>query len=398
MTPAPNDLLLTCLDDIRAGRLTLDECASQHPELRQDILALATLVGAGQDYSALEDIDDGTRARVRAGLRAAMGVNGHHPAQSARLGRELGRKPWLGAIFAWPLDRIAAVAGVATAHGGLLPAIGAGIGAALAGGAVVYAAQTAGPESALYPVRQAVHTITETLAPAEPTPPPATPTAVPTATATVVVVPTAARGEDALPRATGGSRAAGEDDSAEKRELDREHERAAGLENPPGSERRPAGIGAERSEGRAAAGEAREGNRQGPSAASSAAGTQRDGGGPFPGPATGGGSDGGRTAAATSSLSGSHDGGGAPGPSPSTSGRDGGSSPSPSASSGSHEGGSPSPIPSTSGRDGGSSPSPSASSGSHDGGSPSPIASSGSRGGSGSTTSSGSGSGSDSGH
>ena len=306
MTPASDDLLLSCLDDVCAGRRTVEHCAAEHPDLRPDLLALSPMLATARHHQDRPPMGEEARLRVRAGLRAAMGVNGHHPAEGKNVLRDVGRKPWLGALFAWPLDRLAFVAAVAGGHAGLLPAIGAGVGAALASGAVVYASQTAPPASPLYPVREAVHAVTQTWAPA-PTPTPsraASPTPMPTAQ--VAASPTA------VIRRVDARHAVVTPDAPGMRE--REAEGPGPQETPPGLARQqanasPRARGEEERELRlaSAAPTVATGGRQGSNS--------HDGGG-TPSP----------SASSTSGHGGgSHDGGGSPSPSASSSSGDGGS-------------------------------------------------------------------------
>ncbi|GEM_PF-4488164 len=188
MTP-PEHPLLDALDDVRAGRRTVDQCLAEHPELGPDLRSLMSLLEAAWDYDAASSIQPQTAVAVRQRLRAAIASNGHRPAENAAVSDQLRRRGWLSALLAAPIQQLTRLPWVgeslAAAHG-WLPAVGAGVGAALAGGAVVYAAHSAPPESPLYAVRQALQAVTETLAP-QPTPP-ATATSSPSATATVQVV------------------------------------------------------------------------------------------------------------------------------------------------------------------------------------------------------------------
>jgi|GEM_PF-6050881 hypothetical protein len=152
MARVPSDVILACLDDIRAGRRTLDECVAQHPEAAAELRELAGVAMAIRIDDA-PAMDEAARLRGRAQLLATITSNGHRPAENrAVLARALAWRPrWLAAL-------------------------GAGLSALAAGGAVAYAAQGAPPDSPLYPIRQAVEVVAQAVRPAPPSQAPASAT------------------------------------------------------------------------------------------------------------------------------------------------------------------------------------------------------------------------------
>jgi hypothetical protein len=158
MARASSDVIVACLDDIRAGHRTLEQCVRDHPEAAAELRELASVAMAVQPDESLH-LDESSRLRGRAQLLAAISHNGHHAAEDRRM---FGVRGVVGLPPRW------------------LGAIGAAVGALAAGGAVVYAAQGAPPDSPLYPVQQAVQVVAAVVAPATPTPSPTpSPTAVP---------------------------------------------------------------------------------------------------------------------------------------------------------------------------------------------------------------------------
>jgi hypothetical protein len=149
MARVSSDVILACLDDIRAGRRTLDECVAQHPEAAAELRELAGVAMAIRIDDA-PAMDEAARLRGRAELLAAITSNGHQPAENrALLARALAWRPrWLAAL-------------------------GAGLSALAAGGAVAYAAYGAPPDSPLYPVRQAVEVVAQAVRQAPPSQAPA---------------------------------------------------------------------------------------------------------------------------------------------------------------------------------------------------------------------------------
>lgn len=308
MSATSEDKLLAFLDDICQGHRSLQDCIAEAPDLRDDLLALSPLLDLATDYSASAPIDDDTRLRLRSQLRAAITSNGHNPEASKDVLRELGHKPWLTGVFAWPLDRLSTIGQLAVGHAAWLPAITAGVGAAVAGGAVVYAAQTAGPESPLYPVRQVVQTVSETFVPAS------SPVATPQPTATLQATSTATPG---IVTAAGRSAILRTDEGREReRDTGLGRSALASAAPKPGSEAQGRGLGA--------GGEQREPTSPGAvvQGATHASGDRGRSPSPSASPSSG------------SPSASSGDGGRGPGsPSPSASSRDGGStSPSPSPS------------------------------------------------------------------
>jgi hypothetical protein len=147
---ASSDVVIACLDDVRAGRRTAAQCLAEHPEAAAELrklLAVATAVHLRET----PHLDDAAKLRGRAQLLAAIGSNGHHAAEDRRM---FGWRPILALGPRW------------------LAAFGAALGAVVAGGAVVYAAQGAPPDSPLYPVQQAVQVVAQVVNPPTPTPSP----------------------------------------------------------------------------------------------------------------------------------------------------------------------------------------------------------------------------------
>src|SRR5579883_925455 len=155
MRRGSTDLVLLCLDDIRTGRRTLAACVEQYPELAAELRSLAPVAS---ELRAPETpaLDPAAKGRVRNQLLAAISSNGHHPAEDRHMLASL-RPLWWRPRW--------------------LVAIGGAVAALAAGGAVVYAAQGAPPQSPLYPVRTAVQVVAHAVTPPQPTP-----TAVPSPT------------------------------------------------------------------------------------------------------------------------------------------------------------------------------------------------------------------------
>ncbi len=163
------DVVLACLDDIRSGRRSLERCLAEHPEAAGELRPLAGVVSEIRvDAAAMPET---ARLRGRAQLLAAISSNGHRPAEEASVLAQMRRAFWL--------PRWAA-------------AVGAGLSALAAGGAVVYASQGASPDSPLYPVRAAVQAVSQAIVPA---PPPLSPSSAPS----IQVIHT----DDGRPQATG---------------------------------------------------------------------------------------------------------------------------------------------------------------------------------------------------
>ena len=174
MARASSEVVVACLDDIRSGRRTLEQCVREHPAAAAELRDLASVALAIRIDESLQ-LDDAARLRGRAQLLAAIARNGHHATEDRRM---FGVRAVVGLPPRW------------------LAAMGAALGALIAGGAVVYAAQGAPPDSPLYPVQQAVQVVAQAVIPATPTP---SPTPSPT-TAPVLSVPPP--GLQAAPRAT----------------------------------------------------------------------------------------------------------------------------------------------------------------------------------------------------
>lgn len=173
------DTLLSCLDDIRDGRRSLDECVAAHPESGGE---LRQLVGITERLrlDGMPRLDPAAKLHGRNQLLAAISSNGHRHAEDRAV---------LTAAHGWREGLWRRVAGKPR----WLGALGGGLAALAAGSAVVYASQGAAPASPLYPVHEAVHAVTQAFVPPQPT---ATsevsPMAVPPATATALAAPRSA--------------------------------------------------------------------------------------------------------------------------------------------------------------------------------------------------------------
>src|SRR6185312_1567778 len=99
------------------------------------------------------------RQRGRAQLLAAIGSNGRHAGEEA--GLLGGAAAGAGAAHRAGGPRLGGLAALLGPRPRWLAALGAGLGAVVAGGAVVYAAQGAPPDSPLYPVQQAVQVVAQ---------------------------------------------------------------------------------------------------------------------------------------------------------------------------------------------------------------------------------------------
>ncbi|HEX6512188.1 MAG TPA: hypothetical protein VF157_07820 [Chloroflexota bacterium] len=163
-------LIVACLDDIRAGSRTLEQCQAEHPREADELRQLAR-IATGIRLDDTPHLDETALARGRAQLLAAISSNGHRPTEAGDVLKEaLSYRPrWLTGL-------------------------GAGLAALAAGGAVVYASQGAPTDSPLYPVRQAVQVVWQAVVPPVPgatptTPPAAMPQDVSPPHATVVAPP-----------------------------------------------------------------------------------------------------------------------------------------------------------------------------------------------------------------
>jgi hypothetical protein len=199
MTQASLDLLIDCLEDIRAGRRTVESCAAAHPEIASDLAALAPLALPLRPIPWQLGAD--TKARARAGMMAAIAHNGHGHADKAALAAfGVGRPKPLAAVLGLPMRGLEVLRGLAPAAVAAHPWVGAvtgAVGAALAGGAVVYAAQGAPPDSVLFPVHRAVQAVSQAVGVPVAT---ATPSPEPSPTATVAVIQASAAAPGPRPR------------------------------------------------------------------------------------------------------------------------------------------------------------------------------------------------------
>ncbi len=163
MAGVSTDTLLACLDDIRARRRTLEQCVAAHPDAANELRALAGMVDVLR-LDGTPHISPDARQHGRAQLLAAIQGNGHQPKEDRAV-----LAGWLDLRRRW------------------MAALGAGLAALTAGGAVVYAAQGAPPDSPLYPVRSVVQVVSDAVALPSPTPTftaTTLPTAMPTVAAT----------------------------------------------------------------------------------------------------------------------------------------------------------------------------------------------------------------------
>ena len=135
MARVDSDLILGCLDDIRAGSRSLEDCIAQHPEAAAELTGLASVITAIRIEDA-PSLQEAARLRGRNQLLAVISSNGHRPAEDRNV---------LAEALAWP----ARVRDAFTLRPRWLAGLGAGLSALAAGGAVVYAAQGAPPDSPL---------------------------------------------------------------------------------------------------------------------------------------------------------------------------------------------------------------------------------------------------------
>ncbi len=128
--PLPQ-LLDRCLDEVRSGRATPEQCLAAHPEHAHEIEPLLRLALMLRP-AAVPEPDAGARRRIGARVQAAMA-----PARP--------RRPWWGALVPQGARRLAAGAAVALV---LLSIISTG--------GLVAASGQAAPGDALYPLKQRV--------------------------------------------------------------------------------------------------------------------------------------------------------------------------------------------------------------------------------------------------
>ena len=215
MARVDSDLILGCLDDIRAGRRLVEEFMAQHPQAATELRALASLVTAIRIEDA-PSLQEAGRLRGRNQLLAVISSNGHRPAEDRNV---------LAEALAWP----ARVCAAFTLRPRWLAGLGAGLSALVAGGAVVYAAQGAPPDSPLYPVREAVQVVSQAVLPAPPSQAPSAPKAELTLEGSAAARPSAARPAPAADhgQATEVPRSARQADQPARRDLDDDRARDA---------------------------------------------------------------------------------------------------------------------------------------------------------------------------
>ena len=85
---ASTELLLDCLDDIRAGRRSLEACVQEHPELAPELRSRAPLASALRRELAARE-----RAAIDAEF-AGMADDDAYQAESEGLTDEFGRSDW----------------------------------------------------------------------------------------------------------------------------------------------------------------------------------------------------------------------------------------------------------------------------------------------------------------
>lgn len=126
-------ILAQCVDDVRSGRRTVEDCVKQHPDIRdlQPLLETALRIEPEESRLPAE-----SRARIRSGIMAATVES----RQKARAGTAAWHRPVL--TFRWAGAIAAVLAGVV-----------------VAGGGTVYASQRSMPGDALYPVKTGTESV-----------------------------------------------------------------------------------------------------------------------------------------------------------------------------------------------------------------------------------------------
>jgi hypothetical protein len=130
------DVLAASVEEIRAGRSTLQECVSRHPELREELESLLKLASSikSPDVTPSEEFRIRARSRILAAAAAASGVASSTPSQ---------RRPFMG----WPEPAFARV---------LASVLVAVVVLGATGGGAAYASQRSLPGDFLYPVKTGV--------------------------------------------------------------------------------------------------------------------------------------------------------------------------------------------------------------------------------------------------
>lgn len=126
------DILTNCIDEIQAGKSTLEECLARYPELADDLRTLLDIATNIQPEKAIPAVDFKQRAKAR--LLEAMQPPVAHPAHTRSGIPGWLKPPVLRPSFA--LIRIIVILALV-----------------IAGGTTVYASQGSLPDDTLYPIK-----------------------------------------------------------------------------------------------------------------------------------------------------------------------------------------------------------------------------------------------------
>lgn len=152
MAKISSDLFVECLEDIQAGRRTIEDCLASHPAEAADLRSLLE-IAAAVSHAPPVDFDPTFPQRSRQALMAAMASE---PAQASERWWEAAARACI-ALLSRPTGRFGAAPIL-----GLLVLM---FMATMAG--AVYGAQDALPDDVLYPVKTSVDELRLTLTPGD---------------------------------------------------------------------------------------------------------------------------------------------------------------------------------------------------------------------------------------